>query len=333
MSYRACKDQDLLAKIKTLVQSERDLLIEILHLLREIDRRRLYCDLGFESLFAYAVQELRYSEGQASRRIQAMRLIKEIPEVEAKIASGELSLTNVQQAQSVFRDLQQANPQRVVSSEEKREILALVENKSTREAQRELIKLHPAAAMPKEKERIISDDALEVRFIVSDSLKAKLESVRSLLGPKGATMNYAELFEAMADVSAVALTAKRFGKKRTEAASSTPTKDSATVATEAMSQTEVCAEEALLASTEVKKSASQHQRYIPKEAAFYVWQRDKGACTNCGNKRNLNYDHVRPIACGGESTIDNLRLLCFACNQRASIKFSGKVYEKMRPTT
>lgn len=52
-----------------LVQQERELLIEILRHLREIERRRLFSALGFKSLFDYAVKRLKYSEDQAGRRI------------------------------------------------------------------------------------------------------------------------------------------------------------------------------------------------------------------------------------------------------------------------
>jgi len=95
MQLNHLSDRALLADTKNLAQTERGLLTKVIHHLREIDRRRLYSDLGYGSLFEYAVKELQYSEGQAGRRLQAMRMIKEIPEVERKIASGELNLSNV----------------------------------------------------------------------------------------------------------------------------------------------------------------------------------------------------------------------------------------------
>src|SRR5690606_12598786 len=91
-------------RTKQLVARERQLLTEVLHHLREVERRKLFSDLGYPSLFAYAVGELKYSEGQAGRRIQAMRLIRLLPEVEQQVAAGSLSLSNVSQAQSYFRE-------------------------------------------------------------------------------------------------------------------------------------------------------------------------------------------------------------------------------------
>lgn len=309
MNLFQINDTDLLIQIKSFVQSERDLIVKILHHLREIERRRLFSDLGYKSLFDYAVGELKYSEGQAGRRIQAMRLLKELPELETKIATGVLSLSNLQQAQSFFREAQAAEPRRIVTPTEKFDVLAKLENKSVREAQKELLKINPTQALPKEKERVVTETSSEVRFLMSDKLKAKLEGVRSLLGAKGAMMSYAELFDVMSDISLAALESKQFGKKRTQ---------------------EMPKDKALDAASKV--NTNDDSRYISKALKHQIWQRDKGACKNCGSQRNLNYDHIKPIALGGPTTFENLRLLCFQCNQRASTKIFG-VYEHALFTT
>ena len=218
MQIQLLKDSDLLAQTKQLVVQERQLVTKLLHHLREVERRRLYSELGYASLFEYAVKELKYSESQASRRIAAMRLIKEIPEVEAKLNSGALSLSNVSQVSSFFREAKNLDPRRIIHKKEKLAVIAKLENKSTRDAQKELLALQPKAALPKERERIVSEELSEVRFLMSEKLKAKLEDVRSLLGPKGASMSYAELFEELSDIGLTALKSKRFGKKASSAA-------------------------------------------------------------------------------------------------------------------
>lgn len=38
-------------------------------------------------------------------------------------------------------------------------------------------------------------------------------------------------------------------------------------------------------------------------------------CANCGCVKTLALDHVLPIARGGRSTLENLQLLCGACNR------------------
>lgn len=305
MKLNHLKDAQLLSELKAMVQSERDLLVKILHHLREIERRRLFCDLGYRSLFEYAVTELKYSEGQASRRISAMRLLKDLPEIETKIATGALSLSNVQQAQSFFRNIQASEPLRNVTPEEKLNVLGKLEGKSTRDAQKELLKIDPVQAAPKEKERVVSETVSEVRFLMTDKLKEKLEGVRALLGVKGAGMTFAELFDAMSDLSLAALEAKKFGKKRAESSQSQPKKQTPH------------------ATPTVNTTANASPRYISKAVKHEVWRRDQGACTNCKSRTNLNYDHIIPVARGGKSTLENLRLLCFHCNQRASTKIFG----------
>jgi hypothetical protein len=303
--------------------------VSILHHLREIERRRLFADLGYSSLFDYAVGELKYSEGQAGRRIAAMRLVKDLPveaaaRIETKITTGALSLSNVQQARSFFRDQAMAEPRRVITAEEKLNVLELLENKSVRAGQKELLRLSPVIAMPKEKERVITDCATEVRFTMRESLKIKLESVRAMLGPRGANMSYAELFDAMSDLSLAALEAKKFGKKRAQAVRADMPKEKALPSTQKVA----CAADAVTQCA-LANVARGNTRYIPQSIRHFVWQRDRGVCTNCGTRRHLNYDHIKPVGLGGGTTSDNLRLLCFQCNQRAGIRTFG--VDKMQP--
>ena len=95
-------NQQLLSQTKFLVQKERNTHIQVLHHLDEIDSRKLYLELGFSSLFDYAVKELGYSEGAAYRRIKAMKLCREVPETESRLKSGKLSLSSACQLQAFF---------------------------------------------------------------------------------------------------------------------------------------------------------------------------------------------------------------------------------------
>ncbi len=67
-NIKQLSNQELLSQTKFLVQKERNIHIQILHHLKEIDSRKLYFEQGFSSLFDYAVKELGYSEGAAYRR-------------------------------------------------------------------------------------------------------------------------------------------------------------------------------------------------------------------------------------------------------------------------
>ena len=51
-----------------------------------------------------------------------------------------------------------------------------------------------------------------------------------------------------------------------------------------------------------------------------VWRRDRGQCTECGSRENLEYDHIIPVSKGGGNTVRNLELLCESCNRKKSDK-------------
>jgi len=53
-----------------------------------------------------------------------------------------------------------------------------------------------------------------------------------------------------------------------------------------------------------------------------VWERDQGQCTfvsdtgrRCESRKFLEYDHVDPVARGGQATVQGLRLRCRGHNQ------------------
>lgn len=127
MNLTHLTDNTLLNDTKKLVHQERVISTKILHHLKEVERRRLYSELGYSSLFTYAVKELGLSEGSAARRIDAARLLADLPQIEEKIHKGELNITNVSAAAQAFKneDIQDNN--------KRLGILALIENTSKKE--------------------------------------------------------------------------------------------------------------------------------------------------------------------------------------------------------
>jgi len=74
-----------------------------------------------------------------------------------------------------------------------------------------------------------------------------------------------------------------------------------------------------------------------------VWKRDGGQCTfvgdsghRCPSRSALEFDHIEPVARGGQSTVQNLRLRCRAHNQYEAertfgIEFMRNKRESRRP--
>lgn len=135
MNLKHLTDKALLTETKKLVFAERQLTTQILHHLKEIERRKLYSDLKYSSLYDYCIRELSYSEGTAYRRISAARLLNDIPEIESKLNSGQLNLTNVATLVQFFKEND------INQIPEKQKIIEKVEGLSKRECELKLMQL------------------------------------------------------------------------------------------------------------------------------------------------------------------------------------------------
>ncbi len=197
-------------ELKSLVSREREVTTEILHYLREVESRKLHLERGYPSLFEFTVRELGYSEGSAHRRLSAMRLVKALPELEPKIRSGELTLTNAARAQGFFKEEAKL---RNVTREEKKTTVESLLNQSTRECERTLAAISPASALPKEKERAITEELTQIQFLADRELLKKLERLKGLLAHQNFEGSYAVLFNKLAD-----LALKKLDPLRTQAA-------------------------------------------------------------------------------------------------------------------
>lgn len=70
--------------------------------------------------------------------------------------------------------------------------------------------------------------------------------------------------------------------------------------------------------------------YIPLSNTIRrrIYARDGQTCKECGAKHGLSIDHIVPISKGGNSTDDNLQVLCLGCNVRKSNKISTTPNDK-----
>jgi 5-methylcytosine-specific restriction endonuclease McrA len=69
---------------------------------------------------------------------------------------------------------------------------------------------------------------------------------------------------------------------------------------------------------------------VPAHVKRAVWRRAGGRCEwvlpsgeRCDCRRKLEYDHIEPLALGGKSTIDNVRLTCRPHNLLAAREVFG----------
>jgi hypothetical protein len=170
MNLKHLTDKVLIEDTKILVSKEREVLVKLLHHLKEIDSRKLYSDLGYSSLFSYLTKGLGYSESSACRRISAARLLKTHPEIETKIEKGSLNLTNLNQAAFAFKD----------KSIDQKDLLLKIENKSSEETKKEIFKELGKLPAPKESIKVNSQNTYELKITIDEETNELIKELKGL---------------------------------------------------------------------------------------------------------------------------------------------------------
>jgi hypothetical protein len=337
--------KELLARLKSFVAEERKITMLLIEHLREVERRLLFSELGYGSLFEFCIKELGLSEGSAQRRIQAMRLVKAVPEAKSALESGRLSLSNAARVQSFFQ--MEKKQGRSTEMPEKLAVIREVETLSQRACEQKLFEISPQP-LPQEKMRVIAEDRRELKLVISEEFYNKLELLKGLLAHVLPDANYVEMLEHLTDQAlkqiekrkGVALVSKGVTPVSEILAIDRPVEpqDSAksdqipSVHTAAAVSGGVASSGAQPPSGALTPSASpkfgpagtrsHHARAVERE----VWRRAQGRCQyvhegrRCASRYRLEIDHRIPLALGGSNEPENLRLLCRAHNvQQAAL--------------
>lgn len=176
MNLKHLTDTTLLKDTKTLALEYREVTAKLLHHLHEIDDRKLYCELGYPSMFKYVVVELGFDESSAIRRIKAASLLKEIPQIEQKIETGELTLSNLSKAVDTFRQND------ITEVEKKKEIIESIENLSARNCEKTLLELtDKELPLPRREITPISKTYNLLTVAITDDGEALLKELKGLL--------------------------------------------------------------------------------------------------------------------------------------------------------
>jgi hypothetical protein len=190
MNLQKLTNEELALNLKNLISKEREILSEILEHILEIDRRKFFLKMAYSSLFDYLTKHLGYSAGSAQRRIDAARLMKEVPELSQKLESGSLNLSQVSLVQKAIR-------QKKVQISNKLEILESLENKSFFESQSIISKTLDIEIKEQTKITSQKDESVRLEITLTKSQWEKLQQMKSLL-PNGSG-EWSEVLEYLAD--------------------------------------------------------------------------------------------------------------------------------------
>ena len=309
-------DEALLRKTQKLANLERRITVRLLKHLEEVERRRLHLERGYSSIYDYLIRGLGYSGGAAHRRVQAMEVCCDLPEVANKIESGQVNLTQAMQLQGYFEREEKVSGQ-TLAPEIKRALFSQVEGLSTRETKRVLAALSPEASKP-DRQRAISGDLTEITFAADQELLEMLDRIKDLVAHSHPNPSLLELFKLMAKKTLEKIDplerAKRARPRRPR------TKPVPTAAAQTPAQMPP-------AQTPAPGIARR-----PDAATLHaLYQRDQGACQyvdpksgrKCGAKRALEVEHKIPYAMGGKTELENLELLCRSHNGLRAIEVYG----------
>lgn len=304
---------DLLTRFGKLVQTERKITHLVLECIAEMDARRLYLEKAYPSLYEFLVQEFGYSSSAALRRIESARLLREVPEVAAKIESGALNLSQLSKVQQAVRAVQKLED-RKLNSYEKKELLSRIEYTTQQQTEVILCKALSLPVLMENKETAHKDESVTLTITFNREQIAALRQAQDLIAHAVPEKNWAE---------ALTYLAKKEVQRRTKYRTSTP---AAGVPPKTLDMKKECKSDMekeaktkhdieMAPSTEA--SAKLVRRPLSKTIQKTVLNNQK--CCQfkdpitgkiCGSKRFLQIDHRQSVWAGGTNDIQNLQVLC-----------------------
>jgi len=197
--FRFLKNQELIHKLHGLAKLEKKTTAEIVAVIAEVDRRKLFLDLGHTSLFSYLTVELGYTAASAQRRIDAARLLASVPEMKGELESGALNLIQISVVSQIIRQKKKESPKVSVGVSEKRELLEQVKGLDLAQTQRLVAQALDLEVQVHERKRVQQDDSLRLELTLTKQQQEKLHLARELLSHIHPSLSWAELFAVLAD--------------------------------------------------------------------------------------------------------------------------------------
>jgi hypothetical protein len=330
-------DSVLLRDLGTLVARDRTITATLLAHLAEMDARKLYVPAAYSSMYAYCVGELRLSEEAAFKRIHAARTARRFPAIFGAVADGRLHLS------AVVLLAPHLTPENVD------ELLAAAGRKTKSEIEHLIAERFPRPDVPTRVQALrgspqFGETAPQVEVTIGQHAAAHVEAPTHQHAPGRVDHQEARHVVTLGMPSKVApLSPQRFALQVTIDQSThdklrhaqallghqIPSGDVAQVLDRALEELILKLEKQKFAATDRPRHGQRRPsaggRYVPSDVKRAVWQRDGARCTfvspegrRCEARRLLEFDHVEPVARGGEATLKGMRLRCRAHNQYAA---------------
>lgn len=279
--------------IKSLAGQERELLCELIEKLQEMNRCKGYLELGFPSLFAYLHEGVGYSEGSAHRRIEAARLVTEIPEMLIDIKSGDLKLTQISLVQKVAREKLKTTS-RPVTTTDKKTILQKIIQKNFKKSQQQVAQFFDLPVKEQTQETVQADDSVRLEITIPRQVFENMKRAQALISHSVPNKDWADYLAFMTDAYLKRQATTRNIKPNPATVSTMETENSV---------------------AEPAKRFSPRQRKLLLKSAPVCQYRDPVTDKQCHSEWFLQMDHKHSRWAGGTTTLNNAQVLCGAHNR------------------
>jgi hypothetical protein len=257
----------------------------------EAQQRGLHFDYGHATIFIYCRRELKYSKGDASRKIGAVRIMNAAPEVKDGYLSGSLTLDVINVVSQGLKQKEKESKAKVTDREIK-SIIRKIQNMELEEVCQVVSQELDIKLKKKENFRKQKDGSTRATVTFSKELTDDLQRLKEV-------MSHAMPGATETEIIAYAV---RFVLKQKDPMqpkkSRQPKPDP----------------------QPTPQPPSTQRKPIPAATRRAVFQRDK-CCQwqqngqKCQSKFQLEPDHIHPVRDGGTNELDNLQLLCRVHNQ------------------
>ncbi len=285
---------------------------ELLEILAQVDRHRIYLKHGHASLFLYVVRELGLSEGVAYNLITVARKAAEVPELREHIAKGSITLSNARRITPIL------------TRQNKDLWLEKASSLSQRQLEKEVAKIRPQTAT-QEGASYVNENRVKLVVGLSEADMLALRRVQDLLSQaRGRAVSLEETITTMTQAHL-----KRFDPVRR--AKRQIAKKGAGEGVLKSSQLVSIQVEPMPTLKQTKQTSRPPKRVpIPAQLLHQIRLRDQGRCTHvsesisdslsgtpdsekrCNQSRWIEFHHKIPVSEGGENTLENLTTLCSA---------------------
>ncbi len=305
-------DAVLLRDLAVLVEQDCVTTAALLAHIAEVDTRRLFAPAGYPSMRAYCVGELRLSEDAASKRIQAARAARNFPALFAAIAEGRLHLTGlcllaphlipenagdllVAATHRTKSEIEQMLARRFPRTEPLPLVQVLPPSSNSEHAPAHVADLgehapgHVQTPAPRPRVAPIAHERFLIQLAIGKSTHDKLRHAQALLSHSIPSGDVAQVLDRALDVLICRLERQKF---------------------------------AVTTKPRARQRSTGKKGYVPAHVRRAVVERDQGGCTfvseaghRCGARHRLEFDHIVPVARGGEATVEGIRLRCRTHNE------------------